>query len=123
MKPISYYTNVGARPTQNDFTVVHVYKNGEKLDTVHHSEFAASKFPAGSVLERVTDAEAYALAKKAYNDKAGVLMQEFKADALAGAGLTGHPKAERAFALAMEIEDNNLGAAADRLVDLAELID
>lgn len=58
----------------------------------------------------------------AYQEESRVLRNQFRLDALQSVGLYGHPKANKAFDLAMESGDGELQAVYNRLADFAELL-
>jgi hypothetical protein len=69
------------------------------------------------------DEQAYRAAMDAYRAEQIRLNEEFKADALHDVGLTGHPKADKAYALAWEHgHSGGLSEVLVYLVDFAELV-
>lgn len=59
---------------------------------------------------------------EAYQAEENRILAQFKTDALEDVGLKGHPKAQKAFALAWEHGDKDFNAVYGWLVELADLI-
>ncbi len=89
----------------------------------HHPTAAEARAYADAKDEYDKQMVTHREAVKAYHIEEGRLMDQFRKDAIEEAGLTGHPKADKAFALAwQEGHASGLSDVMTHLYELAELL-
>lgn len=127
MKPMSYYDTVNiSLPSRDEFTDVFVYSKGA---VVWQGPFKLYKPQAegnfkGMLVEKVVNEEGLKAQRAAHHLERQRLDAEFKADLLEDNGVTGHPKADLAFSMAMQRYHGygNRQDAADYFEELVQLI-
>lgn len=124
MKPISYYsTRSTSSPLAKDYTTVYVYAKGKVVWQGTDREWLENgQGTYAGAVEKVLDDVAFNEALNAYRAERNRLFAEFKADLFEDAGVTGHPKAEKVFALACEYGEWDLAEIAGYFDDIVELI-
>lgn len=126
MKPISYYTtNPLSFPSKKDYTTVYAYLSGRVLWQGSARDWPNAKdvLTSGYVAEMVVDEEGLTAARRAYGSEQTRLEKEFKQDLFELHGVTGHPKAERCYALAWErSHSSGLEEVANCFDDFVDLI-
>lgn len=125
MKPFSYYnTRTIEYPNKGQFGKVFVYRAGK---VVYEGDLATwplheDKYADGYTIEKAYDREAWLERRAAYDAEGQRLRDEFKADLLEEHGMTGHPKAEKAFELAREFGEGDFHKTSIYFYDLVDLI-
>lgn len=125
MKPYEYYkTNPVPYPNRETFKSVYVYSAGLVVWHGTAEDFnEVRKQYHGNCTETIFDEESYRAARDRYQAEQQRLNDEFYADLLEEHGVTGHPKAQKAYNLAYEYGHSaGYQEVALHFADLVELI-
>ncbi len=107
------------------------YQNKIPYPDRPHKPALAQGYPASAALRAHADAIdkynsdmiSYRQLRDAYDKESMQLHNEFKVDAIANAGLTGHPKADKAFEMAWDdCHDMGKYEVSERLIEYANLL-
>lgn len=119
------YKNTLHYPSRDEFKTVYVYKKGKLVTKKPATEVTTEDKAAWKdmVIENDFDEAGYRAAQTAYNHETSRLNELFKADALEYHGLTGHPKADKAYRLAWENgHSSGYQEVFNHLYDYADLL-
>ncbi len=126
MKPFEYYSrNPIDYPSKETYTTTYVYSKGAVVWSGTNEDYrtrARADVFKGMLVEHIVDEVALKAARQAYGAEASRLAQEFKADLFEEHGVTGHPKANKCFAIAYDYGHHaghrEMASHFDTLVDL-----
>jgi hypothetical protein len=129
LKAFDYYKTVPmAYPRRSDYTKVFVYRKGKTIvNGIKRSEIDGNAIKeyrdTGCLIEETFDKDAFFVDTRAYSNLCSELEKEFKRDLFDQHGVTGHPKAERAFQLAWDYgHSSGFQEVANYFDDLADLL-
>jgi hypothetical protein len=129
LKDFNYYNNVPmAYPNRDDYKKVFVYSKGKTIvNGVLVSQIDANAIKeyrsAGCTIEEDFDKDAFYAETRKYGALQTALELEFKADLFDEHGVTGHPKAQRAFDIAWDYgHSSGYSEVANYFDDLADLL-
>jgi hypothetical protein len=129
LKAFDYYKTVSVPyPARNDFKKVFVYSKGKTIvNGVLRSQISDEDMrdyqTKGYTIEEDIDKNAHHTEMRKYHEARFALEAEFKRDLFDQHGVTGHPKAERAFQLAWDYgHSSGFQEVANYFDDLADLL-
>lgn len=101
------YDNKSPYPTRDQYTTLYAYKAGKLVAKCEPSgDFtkwtATVRGQDDLTIERNFDENAYSDARAAYDEETSLLMENFKRDLYEQEGVTGNPKASKAFEMAWD---------------------
>jgi hypothetical protein len=129
LKSFDYYNTVPyTYPSRDDYKKVFVYSKGKTIvNGVPRSQISAEDLKdyraKGYSIEEDFDKTAFYAESNKYSDARNKLEAEFKADLFDEHGVTGHPKANRAFDIAWDHgHSSGYSEVANYFDDLADLL-